>query len=45
MDREIVNPHHQDGDVDREDAEHKDEDRVGVVAKVMVRRGPLYSRD
>lgn len=44
MNREIVNPDHENGDIDRKDAKHEDEDRVGVVVKIMVGWGSLHNR-
>lgn len=45
MNREIVNPDHENGDVDWEDAEHEDEDRVGVVVEIMVGWRSLHIGD
>ena len=36
MDCKIVNPNHKDRYVDRQYAEHEDEDGVGVVVEIMV---------
>lgn len=36
MNGEVVDPDHEDGEVDGEDAEHEDEDGVGVVVEIMM---------
>ena len=36
MNRQVMNPDHEDGDVDWKDAEHEDEDGVGVVVEIIV---------
>lgn len=36
MDREIVDPNHEDGDVDRKNAKHEDENGVGVVVEIII---------
>ena len=44
MDSEVVNPYHEYRDVDREDTEHKKEDRMGVVVEIMIRSRSLAYR-
>lgn len=37
-------PNHKDGDVDREDAEHENEDGMGVVIEIMMDPRTLISK-
>ena len=43
VDGEVVGPHEEDGDVDWEDPDHEDEDRVRVVVEIIVGPRALYT--
>lgn len=36
MDREVVDPNHEDGNVDRKNAEHEDKNGMGVVVEIII---------
>lgn len=38
-------PNHKDGDVDREDAEHEDEDGMGVVIEIIMDPRTLFQSE
>ena len=44
VDGEVADPDEEDGSINWEDPEHKVEDGVGVVVKVLVRSGMLLRR-
>lgn len=41
MDHKVVSPDQEDENVYRQDPQHEDENRMGIVGKVVVRSGPL----
>jgi hypothetical protein len=43
MDHKIVSPDQEDQNVDRQDPQHEDENRMCVVGKVVVSSGPLQA--
>lgn len=43
MDHKIVSPDQENQDVDRQDPQHEDENRMCVVGKVVVSSGPLQA--
>lgn len=45
MNREIMDPDHENRNIDWKDTEHKHENRVGVIVEIMVGWGSLHARD
>ena len=41
VDGEVVGPDEEDHDVDGEDPDHEEEDRVGVIVEIMIGAGGL----
>ena len=43
VDGEVVGPDEEDGDVDGEDPDHEDEDRMRIVVEIIVGPGALFT--